>query len=50
MEIPNEFGNIIINPEENKIVVKATDILKKLRSGEDRRNFALENSKKYFII
>lgn len=50
MEIPNEFGNININPEENKIVVKATDILKKLRSAEDRRNFALENSKKYFII
>jgi hypothetical protein len=46
MEIPDESENINRNLEDNKIVVKATDILKKLKSAEDRRNFALENSKK----
>lgn len=29
----------------NKVVVKASDILKKLRTPQDRRNFAMENSK-----
>ena len=29
----------------NKVIVKASDILKKLKSPTDRKNFALENSK-----
>ena len=33
----------------NKIIVRASDIIKKLRSPQDRRNFALENSN-YIII
>ena len=37
-----------INIENNKVVVKASDILKKLRSPTDRRNFALENSNIFF--
>ena len=36
--------NIIRNMPDNKVVVKASDILKKLRSPKDRHNFALENS------
>lgn len=32
------------NQQENKVIVKASDILKKLKSPVDRRNFALENS------
>lgn len=34
-------NNNILN---DKIIVKASDILKKLRTPQDRRNFALENS------
>ena len=34
-----------INKSNNKVIVKASDILKKLKSPTDRRNFALENSK-----
>lgn len=34
-----------INPNQNKVIVRASEILKKLRSPADRRNFALENSK-----
>lgn len=33
-----------INIPENKIIVKASEILKKLKSPQDRKNFALENS------
>ena len=32
------------NNINNKLIVKASDILKKLKSPTDRRNFALENS------
>ena len=32
------------NQQENKVIVKASDELKKLKSPVDRRNFALENS------
>jgi len=35
-------GNNNLN---NKVIVKASDVLKKLKSPTDRRNFALENSK-----
>ena len=34
-----------INEPNNKVIVKASDILKKLKSPTDRKNFALENSK-----
>ena len=34
-----------INNLNNKVIVKASDVLKKLKSPTDRRNFALENSK-----
>ena len=34
-----------INEANNKVIVKASDILKKLKSPTDRKNFALENSK-----
>ncbi len=35
-------GNNNLN---NKVIVKASDVLKKLKSPTDRRNFVLENSK-----
>ena len=35
-------GNNNLN---NKVIVKASDVIKKLKSPTDRRNFALENSK-----
>ena len=34
-----------LNDSDNKDIVKASDILKKLKSPTDRKNFALENSK-----
>ena len=34
-----------INEANNKVIVKASDILKKLKLPTDRKNFALENSK-----
>lgn len=34
-----------INGFNNKVIVKASDVLKKLKSPTDRKNFALENSK-----
>ena len=34
-----------INEANNKVIVKASDILKKLKSPTDRKNFVLENSK-----
>ena len=34
-----------LNNQDNKVIVKASDILKKLKSPTDRKNFALENSK-----
>ena len=34
-----------VNFNDNTIIVRASDILKKLKSPQDRRNFALENSK-----
>jgi len=37
--------NINNNSNEGTIIVRASDILKKLRSPQDRKNFALENSK-----
>ena len=33
-----------INNTNNKVIVKASDVLKKLKSPKDRSNFALENS------
>ena len=44
MDNNNEIENENINSIQNKIIVKAIDILKKLKTPEDRRNFALENS------
>ena len=35
-----------VNNQDNKVIVKASDILKKLKSLTDRKNFALENSKR----
>ena len=35
-----------VNNQDNKVIVKASDILKKLKSPTDRKNFALENSKR----
>ena len=44
-----EDGNLgIIDeqiPQNRNIIVKASQILKKLRTFQDRKNFALENSK-----
>ena len=44
-----EDGNLnLINeqiPQNRNIIVKASQILKKLRTFQDRKNFALENSK-----
>ena len=37
-----------INIPDNKIVVKASEILKKLKSPIDRKNFAMENSMLFF--
>ena len=34
-----------LNDQDNKIIVKTRDILKKLKSPTDRKNFALENRK-----
>ena len=34
-----------LNNQDNKVIVKASDILKKLKSPTDRKNFVLENSK-----
>ena len=33
-----------VNNQDNKVIVKASDILKKLKSPTDRKNFAFENS------
>jgi len=38
------------NDEERLIKIPATEIIKKLRTKEDRRNFCIENSKKYIIL
>ena len=41
------------NPQINEngnVFVKATDIMKKLRTYQDRKNFALENSKHNYFI
>lgn len=38
-----------INNANNKVIVKASDVLKKLKSPKDRRNFALENSMLLFL-
>ena len=35
-----------VNNQDNKVIVKASDISKKLKSQTDRKNFALENSKR----
>ena len=43
------MANIQMNQSQN-VLVKVTDILKKLRTSQDRKNFALENSKKKNII
>ena len=34
-----------LNNQDNKVILKTSDILKKLKSPTDRKNFALENSK-----
>ena len=36
------------NQRKNKFIVKAIDILKKLKSSVDRRNFELENNKHFY--
>ena len=41
---PIDINNPQINNNRN-VIVKASDILKKLRTYQDRKNFALENSK-----
>ena len=38
-----------INNTNNKVIVKVSDLLKKLKSPKDRRNFALENSMLLFL-
>ena len=43
------MADIQMNQSQN-VLVKVTDILKKLRTFQDRKNFALENSKKISII
>ena len=43
----NINNNNIVN---DKIIVKASEILKKLRTPQDRRNFALENSIVKYLI
>ena len=50
MEGIPENINVGENIGNNKIMVRASDIIKKLRSPQDRRNFALENSKSYFSL
>ena len=49
-ENSNAIKNDNINIEEDKIIVKVSDVLKKLKSPCDCRNFALENSKFIIII
>jgi hypothetical protein len=41
---------MVDNIDNNKIIVKASEVLKKLRTPTDRRNFALENSKSKIFI
>jgi hypothetical protein len=36
------------NNNGDKVIVKASEILKKLKSPQDRHNFAMENSKSIF--
>ena len=43
------MDNIQINQSEN-VVVKVSQILKKLKTYQDRKNFALENSKEKKFI
>ena len=43
------MANIKMNQSKN-VMVKVTDILKKLRTSQDSKYFALENSKKKNII
>lgn len=38
-----------VNNQDSKVIVKVSDILKKLKSSIDRRNFSLESSKTLFI-
>ena len=47
-ENSNAIKNDNINIEEDKIIVKVSDVLKKLKSPCDCRNFALENSKSIY--
>lgn len=47
MEGSDENINIRGNIQGEKVIVKASDILKKLRTPQDRKNFSLENSKKF---
>lgn len=46
-EMPININN---NFNEGTIIVRASDILKKLRSPQDRKNFALENSNLLYNI
>ena len=43
------MNNIQVNQDQN-IVVKVSEILRKLKTNQDRKNFALENSKKNLFI
>ena len=43
------MADIQMNQSQN-VLVKVTDILKKLRTFQDRKNFTLENSKKISMI
>ena len=43
------MADMQLNHPQN-VLVKVSDILKKLKTFQDRKNFALENSKKIKII
>lgn len=45
--IPPNANNPQINEYPN-VIVRASEILKKLRTFQDRKNFALENSKNIY--
>lgn len=42
--------NNLINNSDEKVLVKASDLLKKFKTKEDRYNFLREMSKPFFII
>ena len=50
MEEQNNNHINIIPQNANKIIVKATEIIKKFRSYHDRESFCRENSKRIYLI